>query len=178
MLIHRKFSSTKILFACYMWIVFVMDCISHIYLILRSRLHKISFGEQLFGKTKFCSIFGIQDMFFFPCFTIPGLQIICWTSNRHHIVLPTMLESLKADLERSCMDLFTQPWFENQTRQPQYAMRTHYYRCWFWILLFLQILTWPESRNPTGLNQDPNDPWLLSTGERFLLNIGTVLIYR
>lgn len=129
MLIHRKFSSTKILFACYMWIVFVMDCISHIYLILRSRLHKISFREQLFGKTKFCSIFGIQDMFFFPCFTIPGLQIICWTSNRHHIVLHTTLESLKADLERSCMDLFTQPWFENQTRQPQYAMRTHYYRC-------------------------------------------------
>lgn len=65
MLIHRKFSSTKILFACYMWIVFVMDCISHIYLILRSRLHKISFREQLYGKTKFCSIFGIQDMFFF-----------------------------------------------------------------------------------------------------------------
>lgn len=58
--IHRKFS-----FACYMWIVFVMDCISHIYLILRSRLHKISFREQLFGKTKFCSIFGIEDMFSF-----------------------------------------------------------------------------------------------------------------
>ncbi len=73
--IHRKFSSTKIQFACYMWIVFVMDCISHIYLILRSRLHKISFREQLFGKTKFCSIFGTEDLFFFLVLQSQGSKL-------------------------------------------------------------------------------------------------------
>ncbi len=72
---HRKFSSTENLFACYMWIVFVMDCISHIYLIQRSRLHKISFRELLFGKTKFCSIFGTEDIFFFLVLQSQGSKL-------------------------------------------------------------------------------------------------------
>ncbi len=141
-----------------MWIVFVMDCISHIYLILRSRLHKISFREQLLGKQSSAVFLEQRICFSFlfynpraPNYLLNIKQAPHCSTHHARVIKGWFREKLHGFIYPAVV------W--KPTRQPQDAMRTHYYRR---LILnssvFLQILTWPESRNPTGLKQDPTTP--------------------
>lgn len=125
-------------------------------------IQEVNCTKTVLEKRYWC-IFRIRDLLSFG-FTIPWQQIICRTSNRHRIVV----HHAPVIKDWRYMYLFARSWFKINKACNFVLRELIFTDVWCWILLFLQILTWLESPNPTGLKQDPNDLWLLSTGERFL----------